>query len=46
MKNLILFVILTLTAFSFTQGQEKPLDLVNQLPDIFIKICDAKNDEA
>ncbi|RPI63777.1 MAG: hypothetical protein EHM44_04415 [Ignavibacteriales bacterium] len=45
MKNLILFTVLILNLVSVTFAQEKPLDLVNQLPHIFIKICDAKNDE-
>lgn len=36
---------LILNLVSVTFAQEKPLDLVNQLPHIFIKICDAKNDE-
>lgn len=36
---------LILNLVSVTFAQEKPLDLVNQLPYIFIKICDAKNDE-
>jgi len=37
--------VLILNLVSVTFAQEKPLDLVNQLPHIFIKICDAKNDE-
>jgi len=37
--------VLILNLVSVTFAQEKPLDLVNQLPYIFIKICDAKNDE-